>query len=252
MAVRKDGRQPDQVRPIKITYGVYGNAQGSVLFEMGNTRVLCSIMLQDGVPHFLRSSGQGWLTAEYTLLPASTVTRTAREASVMRRNSRSIEISRLIGRSLRAVLDLKKLGEKTIYVDCDVLQADGGTRTASISGAYCALQQAIEQWIVKGIISTTLFKERVAAVSVGWVNNTALLDVDFTEDSTVDADFNFVMTGSGKIIEIQGATEINPIDWASVLTMQQIAFKGINHILEAIETTGNVAFYQTISKEMQI
>ncbi|NBO99540.1 MAG: ribonuclease PH [Proteobacteria bacterium] len=252
MAVRKDGRQPDQVRPIKITYGVYGNAQGSVLFEMGNTRVLCSIMLQDGVPHFLRSSGQGWLTAEYTLLPASTVTRTAREASVMRRNSRSIEISRLIGRSLRAVLDLKKLGEKTIYVDCDVLQADGGTRTASISGAYCALQQAIEQWIVKGIISTTLFKESVAAVSVGWVNNTALLDVDFTEDSTVDADFNFVMTGSGKIIEIQGATEINPIDWASVLTMQQVALQGVNTILKVIETTDHSFSYAKTTKEIQI
>jgi ribonuclease PH len=252
MVVRKNGRQPDQVRPVKITYGVYGNAQGSVLFEMGNTRVLCSIMLQDGVPHFLRSSGQGWLTAEYTLLPASTVTRTAREASIMRRNSRSIEISRLIGRSLRAVLDLKKLGEKTIYVDCDVLQADGGTRTASISGAYCALSQAVKQWLEKGVIRSTILKDSVAAVSVGWVNNIALLDVDFDEDSTVDADFNFVMTGSGKIVEIQGATEINPIEWESVLMMQKVAFKGITCILETTQSMYQDFFVRNSLDNIQI
>lgn len=231
MTVRVDGRQSDQMRPIKVVYGVYGNAHGSVLFEMGNTRVLCSVMLQDGVPHFLRGSGQGWLTAEYTLLPASTLTRTPREVSIMRRNSRSIEISRLIGRSLRAVVDLKRLGEKTIYIDCDVLQADGGTRTAAISGAYCAIRHAIESWLEKGIISESILTDSLAAVSVGLSHNQILLDVNFVEDCKVDADFNFVMTGSGAIVEIQGATESTPIEWNAVLKMKDIAFKGVQDIL---------------------
>ena len=143
---RIDGRLLHQMRPIKVTYGVYGNADGSALFELGNTKVLCSVIVQDGVPQFLRGKGQGWLTAEYTMLPAATRARTPREITTMRRNGRSIEISRIIGRSLRAVIDFSILGERTLYVDCDVLQADGGTRTASISGAYCALYHAMQQF----------------------------------------------------------------------------------------------------------
>jgi len=252
MTTRLDGRTSDQIRPVKVTYGVYGNAQGSALFEMGNTRVLCSVMLQDGVPHFLRGSGQGWLTAEYTLLPASTITRTPREASIMRRNSRSIEISRLIGRSLRSVVDLKRLGEKTIYIDCDVLQADGGTRTAAISGAYCALRHAIERWATKGTVSKAVLKDSLAAVSVGWVNSQALLDVNFAEDCKVDADFNFVMTGSGNIVEIQGASETSPISWNAVLLMREVAFKGITHILAKDHEISVVSGQGLKGKEFQL
>lgn len=227
---RADGRAFDQVRPVKVTYGIYGNAQGSALFELGNTRVLCSVMLQDGVPAFLRGSGKGWLTAEYTLLPASTITRTPREAAIMRRNSRSIEISRLIGRSLRAVVDLKKLGERTIYIDCDVLQADGGTRTAAICGAYCALQDAVAKWTSENFLTPDLITDTLGAVSVGWTHRGALLDINFKEDCKVEADFNFVMTGSGSVIEIQGATESKPIAWSAVQTMQTLAQKGVQDI----------------------
>ncbi len=237
MSERIDGRQFNQVRPIKVTYGVYGNAQGSTLFEMGNTKVLCSVMLQDGVPHFLRGSGKGWMTAEYTLLPASTLTRTPRDASTMRSNSRSIEISRLIGRSLRSVVDLKRLGEKTIYIDCDVLQADGGTRTAAISGAYCALNHAFQEWVARGLFPESLITESLSAVSVGWMNNGPLLDINYSEDAKVEADFNFVMTGSGKVVEIQGATEAAPLSWESVVAMKVLASEGICTILSHIEQT---------------
>jgi len=227
---RMDGRAFDQVRPIKITYGIYGNAQGSALFELGNTRVLCSVMLQDGVPQFLRGMGRGWLTAEYTLLPASTLTRTPREAAIMKRNSRSIEISRLIGRSLRSVIDLKKLGERTIYIDCDVLQADGGTRTAAISGSYCALRSAATKWAQEGFLPDDLLTDTLGAISVGWTSEGPLLDINFKEDCKVDADFNFVMTGSGAMVEVQGATEAKPISWEAVEKMHLLAFKGIKEI----------------------
>lgn len=235
MTQRLDGRSDNQIRSIKLVHNVYGNSQGSVLFSLGNTKVLCSVMLQDGVPHFLRGTGQGWLTAEYSMLPAATITRSPREASIMRRNNRSIEISRLIGRSLRAVIDLKKLGEKTIYIDCDVLQADGGTRTAAINGAYCALKNAIEKWITRGIIKETLLTDSLAAISVGWINNKPLLDVNFLEDNKVDADFNFVMTGTGKVVEIQGATESSPLEWEAILLMRESAFKGVQDIIAFID-----------------
>lgn len=249
---RTDGRRNDQIRPVKVTYGVYGNAQGSALFELGNTKVLCSIMLQDGVPHFLRGSGQGWLTAEYTLLPASTITRTPREASVMRRNSRSIEISRLIGRSLRSIIDLKQLGEKTIYIDCDVLQADGGTRTAAISGAYCALRHAVERWVSRDLVNDSVLINSLAAVSVGWVHEQALLDVNFAEDCKVDADFNFVMTGCGKIVEIQGATESEPIPWHAVVAMRESALKGVKDILSVVETIPVISSIGFVPKQAQL
>lgn len=253
MIQRLDERLEDQVRSIKIVHNVYGNSQGSVLFSLGDTKVLCSVMLQDGVPHFLRGTGQGWLTAEYSMLPAATLTRSPREASIMRRNNRSIEISRLIGRSLRAVIDLKKLGEKTIYIDCDVLQADGGTRTAAINGAYCAIKDAIEKWIDRGIITETLLTDSLGAVSVGWTENKALLDVNFTEDNKVDADFNFVMTGLGKIVEIQGATETTPLDWEVILVMRELAFKGIQDILSFIEKDNLVSLASLpVSFEQQL
>ena len=250
MTQRLDGRSDNQIRAIKLVHNVYGNSQGSVLFSLGNTKVLCSVMLQDGVPHFLRGTGQGWLTAEYSMLPAATITRSPREASIMRRNNRSIEISRLIGRSLRAVVDLKKLGEKTVYIDCDVLQADGGTRTAAINGAYCALKNAIERWITRGIITESLLTDSLAAISVGWMNNRALLDVNFLEDNKVDADFNFVMTGTGKVVEIQGATESSPLDWDVVLAMRESAFKGVRDIIAFVDN--NDLSVSTSAVEQQI
>lgn len=234
MIKRPDGRLFNQVRPIKVTYGVYGNADGSALFELGNTKVLCSVMIQDGVPPFLKGKGQGWLTAEYTMLPASTRARTPREVATMKRNGRSVEISRLIGRSLRAVVDFSKLGERTIYVDCDVLQADGGTRTASISGAYCALYHAIQQAKVIKNIPSNFLCDTLAAISVGWLNGGPLLDINFKEDSGIDADFNFVMTGKGQVVEIQGCTEKAPLSWDAVEKMKDLAVQGISEILEVI------------------
>ncbi len=232
---RQDGRLSTQIRPTTITYGVYGNADGSVLFEIGNTKVLCSVLIQDGVPAFLRGKGQGWLTAEYTMLPAATRVRTPREITTMKRNNRSVEISRLIGRALRAVVDFSKLGERTIYVDCDVLQADGGTRTASITGAYCALYHARAQWNVGRAVPIDFLTDSLAAVSVGWVNGTALLDIDFQEDNSVQADFNFVMTGKSELVEIQGGTEGAPLPWHSVEQMKISAQHGINELLLVVE-----------------
>jgi len=237
MSLRVDGRVFDQIRPVKITYGIYGNAHGSCLFELGNTRVLCSVMIQDGVPSFLRGTGKGWLTAEYTMLPPATLVRTPREISVMRRNNRSVEISRLIGRSLRAVVDLSLVGERTVYVDCDVLQADGGTRTASISGSYCALRHAVQRWMLDGLLKKSFLCESLAAVSVGAMGENVLLDVNFEEDSQVAADFNFVMTGSGAIVEIQGAAEQKPISWQVVESMKEVASKGITDILTIVDQT---------------
>lgn len=230
--IRVDGRTKDQLRPIRITHGIVGNADGSVLFELGDTRVICTVTLQEGVPHFLRGTGTGWLTAEYALLPAATFPRSQREATAQRRNNRSIEISRLLGRALRAVIEFKHCGERTIFVDCDVIQADGSTRVAAISGAYCALLQAVGVWKEKGIITKPIIVDSLAAVSVGWDGKQALLDLNFTEDQKIVADFNFVMTGSSKIIEIQGATEERPIAWQAVQEMQMIAAQGIQEVLE--------------------
>lgn len=233
---RIDGRLSDQMRPVRVTYGVYGNADGSALFELGNTKVLCSVMVQDGVPQFLRGKGQGWLTAEYTMLPAATRARTPREVITMKRNGRSVEISRLIGRSLRAIIDFSALGERTLYVDCDVLQADGGTRTASISGAYCALYHATQQLALAKKSYASFLSGSLAAISVGWNQNEALLDVNFQEDSSVEADFNFVMTGTGQVVEVQGATEKGPLSWNAVEKMKDVAQEGIIQILSIVHT----------------
>lgn len=230
--LRSDGRYVNQLRPIRITHGIAGNADGSLLFELGDTRVICTVTLQDGVPHFLRGTGTGWLTAEYSLLPFATNPRNQREATVQRRNNRSIEISRLLGRALRSIIDFTKCGEKTICIDCDVIQADGSTRVAAISGAYNALLQAVVVWKQKGLIKKDIIKDSVAAVSVGWDGTRALLDLNYEEDENIVADFNFVMTGSGKMIEIQGTTEKYPIEWQAIMDMQKIAAEGVKEVLE--------------------
>ncbi len=232
--IRKDGRRCNQLRPLRLTYDVAGNAHGSVLIELGKTRVLCTAMIQDGVPQHLRKSGKGWLTAEYSMLPAATQERIQRESTtIMRRNGRSTEISRLIGRALRAVIDTSKMGgEKTIYIDCDVIQADGGTRTTSIVGAYCALRQLVK----KGFLSESFLTEAVAAVSVGWSSEgKALLDVNYEEDSTLQADYNFVMTSSGCVVELQGAAEQRAISWQAVQDIYTLAAFGVRDIFSLID-----------------
>ena len=228
--MRADNRLLDELRPLKVTYDVFSYASGSTLLEMGNTKVLCSVTLQNGVPHFLRGRKTGWLTAEYSLLPASTPIRTVREVTANKRSGRTIEISRLIGRALRAVSNLDVLGEQTIFVDCDVLQADGGTRTACITGAYLALKAAQKSWKARGIINKSLLIDELAAVSVGLSRHGALLDMDFAEDSTIDADFNFVLTRSENIIEIQGSAEKAPVSWDNYENMRLLAVKGAQEL----------------------
>lgn len=229
---RSGQRGNDQLRTLRVTYDMFSYAAGSTLFEMGNTKVLCAVTLQQGVPHFLKGKKTGWLTAEYSLLPASTPIRTVREVTANKRSGRTIEISRLIGRVLRSVARLEVLGENTIFIDCDVLQADGGTRTACITGAYLALRAAITTWIEKGIISKNLLVDELAAISVGIAGDNALLDLDFVEDSATDADFNFVLTRSSKIVEIQGASEKTPLAWQQYEEMRQLALKGVNALFE--------------------
>lgn len=228
--VRSGQRSHDQLRPLRVSYDIFKYASGSTLFEMGNTKVLCSVTLQQGVPHFLRGKKSGWLTAEYSLLPASTPIRTVREVTANKRSGRTIEISRLIGRSLRSVVNLGALGEQTIFMDCDVLQADGGTRTACITGAYLALRAAQTAWLNEGLLQGTLLIDELAAVSVGLAHNTPLLDLDFMEDSATEADFNFVLTKSGKLIEIQGSAERFPLTWDQYDGMKMLALKGVDEL----------------------
>lgn len=227
---RSDGRTFDQVRSLSVTYDIFAYAAGSVLFAMGNTKVLCSVTLQPGVPHFLRGKKAGWLTAEYALLPASTHIRSVREVSTAKRNGRTVEISRLIGRSLRSVINVEVLGEQTIVVDCDVLQADGGTRTASISGACLALKAAQKRWLDQGVILAPLLKEDIAGIAVGLTKTGPLLDIDFIEDSSIEADFNFVLTRSLQIVEIQGSAERSPLCQDDYDRMYVLAQQGVRDI----------------------
>ena len=229
---RKDGRQPDHLRIINVSFNTFGYAAGSVLFELGNTKVLCSVSLQNGVPHFLKGKKTGWLTAEYAMLPTSTMNRMVREISSMRRNGRSVEISRLIGRSLRTIVDLDILGERTIYIDCDVLQADGGTRTACITGACLALRAAVDYWLENRVIKETIITDTLAAVSVGVVNGVPLLDLNYQEDSNADADFNFVITKSNKIVEIQGASEGATVSWEQFERARELAVTGVRELIK--------------------
>jgi ribonuclease PH len=231
--MRTDGRKPAQLRPIKITPSYLKTADGSVLIEMGDTKVICTAKLEERVPAFLRNSGKGWITAEYGMLPASSQTRIGRESSRGKVGGRTHEIQRLIGRSLRAVADLRSLGEKTIWIDCDVIQADGGTRTASITGAYVALVEAVKCWLDRGVISVDPIKDSVAAVSIGIVEGKILLDLCYDEDSKADVDMNFVMTGAGKFIEVQGTAEASPFTRRQMERMAEIAQIGIRELLKA-------------------
>ncbi len=205
--MRPSGRAPDEMRPIRITRGFTRHAEGSVLVEFGDTRVLVTASVEDGVPSFLRGKGEGWVTAEYGMLPRSTHTRSAREAARGKQSGRTLEIQRLIGRSLRAVVDLRALGERTVTLDCDVLQADGGTRTASITGAYVALADAMDALARRRAIGSSPLHGQVAAVSVGIVNGVPVVDLDYVEDSSAETDMNVVMNNGGGFIEVQGTAE---------------------------------------------
>jgi ribonuclease PH len=231
--MRTDGRKNNQLRALKITPSYIKTADGSVLIEMGDTRVICTAKLEERVPPFLRNSGKGWITAEYGMLPGSSQERIGRESSRGKVGGRTHEIQRLIGRSLRAVADLKSLGERTIWIDCDVIQADGGTRTASITGAYIALAEAARGWRSRGVLSTDPVKDAVAAVSIGIVDGKILLDLCYEEDSKADVDMNFVMTGSGKFIEVQGTAESAPFTRRQMERMAEIAQEGIKQLMKA-------------------
>ena len=231
--MRLDGRKATQLRPLKITPSYIKTADGSVLIEMGDTKVICTAKLEERVPQFLRNTGKGWITAEYGMLPGSSQQRIGRESSRGRVGGRTHEIQRLIGRSLRAIADLKSLGERSIWIDCDVIQADGGTRTASITGAYVALVEAMRGWLGRGIISVDPIKDSVAAVSIGVVDGKINLDLCYEEDSKADVDMNFVMTGSGKFIEVQGTAESAPFTRKQMERMADLAQQGIKELLKA-------------------
>lgn len=231
--MRPSGRSAEQVRPIKITRHYTKHAEGSVLVEFGETKVLCNATIDESVPRFLKGQNQGWITAEYGMLPRATNSRTQREAAKGKQTGRTMEIQRLIARSLRAMVDLKLLGEYTITLDCDVIQADGGTRTASITGACVALVDAINTLISNGKIKENPIKSLVAAVSVGIVNGEALCDLEYIEDSNAETDMNVVMTDDGRIIEVQGTAEGEPFSHEELLTLLELAKNGIKTITEA-------------------
>jgi ribonuclease PH len=227
--MRSSGRKWDELRPIKIS-NQYLQHAASVLVEFGNTKVICTAALDDKTAPFLRNTGKGWLTAEYSMLPMATQTRTAREVSRGRQGGRTQEIQRLIGRSLRAVTDLSAFGEKTIYIDCDVIQADGGTRTASITGGFVALVDLFKQMQRNGIIERIPINDFVSAISVGIVDNEVVLDLEYEEDSRAEVDMNFVMTGSGLFIEVQGTAEQQPFNKEQLDKMTELAADGIKKI----------------------
>ncbi|MBS4019006.1 MAG: ribonuclease PH [Dechloromonas sp.] len=229
--MRPSQRQPDQLRAVRITRNFTRHAEGSVLIEMGDTRVLCTASVEESLPPFLRGKGQGWVTAEYGMLPRSTHTRSAREATKGKQTGRTQEIQRLIGRSLRAVTDLKALGERQITLDCDVLQADGGTRCASITGAWIALYEACEKLVQAGKLPANPVKDHVAAISVGIYEGSAVLDLDYPEDSNCDTDMNVIMTGKGGIVEVQGTAEGEPFTREQMNVLMDLAQMGIRQLV---------------------
>jgi ribonuclease PH len=229
---RPSGRPADALRPIRITRGFTKHAAGSVLIECGDTRVLCTASVDTGVPGFMRGSGRGWITAEYGMLPGATHTRSDREAARGQQSGRTQEIQRLIGRSLRSVTNLPALGERTVWIDCDVIQADGGTRTASITGAFVALALAHETLRARDVISTITLTDYVAAISVGIVDGEPLLDLAYADDSRADVDMNIVKTGDGRFIEIQGTAEAMPFGHDALLTLLSLADQGITQLIE--------------------
>lgn len=229
---RPSDRKNDQMRPVNIIPGFIKHPDGSVLIEAGDTRVICTAMVEEKVPPFLKGSGTGWVTAEYSLLPGSTNTRTAREAARGRISGRTSEIQRLIGRSLRAVVDFKALGERTVWIDCDVIQADGGTRTASITGSFVALYLALEKLRERGAIAEHPIMDHVAAISVGIVDDIPLLDLEYVEDSRAEVDMNVVMTGRGSFVEIQGTAEGRPFTDEEHAILIGMARKGIMELVQ--------------------
>ena len=231
MFYRSDNRAPDQLRPVKITCDFISTAEGSALIEVGNTRVICTASVEEAVPVFQRNTGRGWVSAEYGMLPRATLTRSPREAARGRVGGRTHEIQRLIGRSLRAVTDLEALGERTIWIDCDVIQADGGTRTASITGAFVALGLALERLVEAETLSAVPLKDFVAAVSVGIVDGEALLDLSYEEDSRADVDMNFVMTAGRKFVEVQATAEHQVFDEEQLAQMIVLARHGLNSLI---------------------
>jgi ribonuclease PH len=230
--IRSGGRAADQLRPVRITRGYTMHAEGSVLVEFGNTKVLCTASVEDKVPPHKRGSGEGWVTAEYGMLPRSTHTRSDREAARGKQSGRTQEIQRLIGRSMRAVFDLKLLGERTIQLDCDVLQADGGTRTAAITGAFVAAQDAVNKLAAEGKLTDSPILSPVAAISVGIVEGTPLLDLEYVEDVNCDTDMNVVMTGKGHYVEVQGTAEGVAFTRAEMDELLRLAEKGISELIE--------------------
>ncbi|QSX08065.1 ribonuclease PH [Alkalibacter rhizosphaerae] len=229
---RFDGRNNEELRNIKVTKDFTMYADGSVLIESGNTRVLCTAMVEDKVPPFLRGQGKGWVTAEYNMLPSATQVRKQREMSRGKADGRNVEIQRLIGRTLRSVVDLDRLGERTLWVDCDVLQADGGTRTAAITGAFIALMEALHKLVERGALEKIPVKTQVAAVSVGVVDGEAMLDLCYVEDSAAEVDMNIVMTAHGEIIEIQGTGEERPFTKEEFSRLMELAELGIRQLVD--------------------
>jgi len=231
MVFRSDNRSLEQMRPVAITPHYISTAEGSCLIEVGNTRVICTATIEDTVPQFLRNSGKGWVTAEYGMLPRATLTRTPREVTKGRPGGRTHEIQRLIGRSLRAVTDMQKLGERSIFIDCDVIQADGGTRTASITGAFVAMGLAVTAMVETGSLKNAPIRDFVAATSVGIVDGEVMLDLCYEEDSRADVDMNLVLTGSGKFVEVQATAEHHPFDDAQLAQMMALAKKGTEYLV---------------------
>jgi len=231
MTMRTDKRAPADLRPVKITPDYLLTAEGSVLIEVGNTRVLCAASVEETVPNFLRGSGKGWVTAEYSMLPRATATRTPREIAKGRASGRTMEIQRLIGRCLRSVVDLGALGERSVILDCDVIQADGGTRTAAITGAYIALSSSLRQLVKFGVLKRTPVRDFVAATSVGIVGGVPMLDLCYQEDSQAEVDMNIVMTGSGRFVELQATSEKTPFDDAQLATLLALGRKGIEQLI---------------------
>jgi ribonuclease PH len=240
--VRADGRAPDELRPVKLTPDFIPSAEGSVLIEAGLTRVIATATVDDGVPGFRKGSGKGWVTSEYGMLPRSTEERTPREAARGRLSGRTHEIQRLIGRALRAVTDLKALGERTVWVDCDVIQADGGTRTASITGGFVALALAMERLVAAGILRSVPLRDSLAAISVGIVEDRPLLDLAYGEDSQAQVDMNVVMTGGGRFVEVQASAEGRPFAGNELQQLLDLATTGIRRLTEIQQSLLQMSF----------
>jgi ribonuclease PH len=239
--VRSDGRAPDELREVAIQPGFMRTATGSALIEMGGTRVICTATAANEVPKWLVGGGRGWVTAEYGMLPASTTERKARDSARGRPDGRTVEIQRLIGRSLRGVVDFQALGERTVWIDCDVLEADGGTRTAAITGGYVALELALRRLVAEGALQAVPLTGSIAAVSCGMVNGAAMLDLDYSEDSEAEVDMNVVMTGEGGLVEVQATAERTPLSRASLDELMGLAAGGIQRLRSAQEAAVAVA-----------